>query len=110
MRRLQRQPAGGDVSVHGKPLCQYCGRSMRPNYQLLCAVCGVPVYKHRLSQVETARDGACDKIFGYSADGKVQSKTARKRTGYGYLNNGKFCTQGCAYRWAIKFAPKAAIQ
>jgi hypothetical protein len=79
---------------------------MRPNYLELCAACHQPTYWHRLSEGGAKhKENACDLIFrAHLRAGEKNPSQIKRRTGFGYHSNNKFCTETCAYNWALKQA------
>lgn len=97
-------PSRYQLGTH-PPKCKQCDKLLSANYTAVCTACGKPDYKHRLSSGGDPRgDGACELISSRWVPEEEQVKTRMILAGYGYHNNGKFCTLRCGYYWALERA------
>jgi hypothetical protein len=92
-----------------RPKCLWCAKPCRPVYEHRCLDCGHPSYWHPYSKTQSCHDGKCPcRNINYAfSDSAVANKDRFTKVleGFGLQAKSLFCTQGCAVRWAQKYAP-----
>lgn len=99
--------AGGQIITEARkpvPLCKYCGKKCKPNFDHACKDCGHQWFMHTmLSGGHCAGENktcSCQVKGVHWKDNPTQF--TKKLRGYGILSVDLFCKEGCAVMWAIR--------